>query len=305
MAFHFRKDEPLPDGLRRIARERIDKAIEALQVADESVEGIHDARKKFKEIRALLRLARGLLGASYDCEKAWYRDARRSLSAPRESQVALTTWEALLRRFPELETTPAGAQIRHRLEARLEAMGENAVRQAAEARQHLLESLPVARGRIADWPLESAAFEDLAGGMRRTYRQGRRGMRKAHGSDDDALWHEWRKRAQDLWYQTRLLRPVWPDHMRDREKRLKGLSGLLGDDHDLVVFRALLGREPELFGHPAFRAQLDERIATRQHQLRTRAYSEGHGLWEDKPKDYARRIEARWKAWSADENCEV
>lgn len=300
MAFRFRKNESLPDGLRRIARERVDKAIEALHGADGSGEGIHDARKRFKEIRALLRLAKDVLGPSYDREKAWYRDARRALSASRESQVALKTWEALLGRFPELETTPAGARVRQRLEARLEGMRENAAPLAAEARRRLLESLPAARGRIADWPLADAAFADLAAGMRRTYRQGRRGLRNARGSGDDALWHEWRKRTQDLWYQTRLLRPVWPDGLRDREKRLKRLSGLLGDDHDLAVFRALLGREPELFGHPDFRDRLDERIATRQHQLRTRAYREGSGLWDDKPKDYAHRIEVCWNAWGSE-----
>lgn len=290
----------MSDGLRRIARERIDKAIEALQGADESPEGIHDARKKFKEIRAVLRLAKNVLGPAYDFEKTWYRDARRSLSASRESQVALKTWESLLGRFPELETMPAGARVRHRLETRLEGMSENAARLAAEARRRLLESLPAARERIVDWPLGSAAFEDLAGGIRRTYRQGRRGMRNAHGSGDDALWHEWRKRTQDLWYQTKLLRPVWPEGLRDREKRLKGLSDLLGDDHDLAVFRALLGREPELFGHPDFRNRLDERIGTRQHHLRTRAYRQGSGLWEYKPADYAHRIEVYWKAWRSE-----
>lgn len=300
MAFRFRKNESLPDGLRRIARERVDKASGALQGAGESPEGIHDARKKFKEIRALLRLAKDVLGASYDLEKAWYRDARRSLSASRESQVALKTWAALLGRFPELETAPAGALVRHRLETRLEGMSENAARLAAEARQRLMESLPEARERIAGWRLGSAAFEDLAGGIRRTYRQGRRGMRNARGSGDDALWHEWRKRTQDLWYQTKLLRPVWPEGLSDREKRLKRLSDLLGDDHDLAVFRALLGREPELFGHLDFRNQLEERIAARQHHLRTRASRQGSGLWEDRPRDYAHRIEVYWKAWKSE-----
>lgn len=305
MAFRFRQNEPLPDGLRRIARERVDKAIAALQGTDDCAEGIHYARKKFKEIRALLRLARRVLGASYEHEKAWYRDARRSLSASRESQVALQTWEALLRRFPELESAPGGALVRQRLEARLEAMSENAAREATEARMRLLESLPAARARIAEWALEGTAFEDLVDGMRRTYRQGRRGMREAHGSDDGALWHEWRKRAQDLWYQARLLDPIWADDMRNRMKRLKALSGLLGDDHDLVAFLALLGREPELFGHPGFRTLLYERIASRQHQLRTQAYREGHGLWDDTPKRFAHRIEVHRKTWSVDENCRI
>lgn len=297
MAFRFRKNESIPDGLRRIVRERIDEAIAALQSTDEPVESVHKARKRFKEIRSVLKMTRTILGTTYEYENIWYRDAGHSLAAPRESQVALTTWEGLIRDFPDLKKTPEMARFRNQLALRLRALGERANSVAEESKQTLLDSLPHASERVEGWPLAKGEFQDLAAGIHRTYQQGRQARRNACNSGDDALWHEWRKRTQDIWHQIKLLGPISPKGMREKENKLMRISDLLGDDHDLIVFRAFLGRHSALFETWNLRAQLYERIMVRQHQLRNRAYRQGREFWADKPKRFTQKVEDRWKAW--------
>src|SRR4051812_31954257 len=62
--FRLHDREDVADGLRRIARGQIDGAVEGLRDRDETDvgEAVHDARKRFKRLRALVRLARDALG---------------------------------------------------------------------------------------------------------------------------------------------------------------------------------------------------------------------------------------------------
>src|SRR5215218_8117364 len=62
--FALRKDEPVPEGIERIAVGQLDNSIEGLagESDADSVTAIHDARKSIKRHRALLRLTRHQLG---------------------------------------------------------------------------------------------------------------------------------------------------------------------------------------------------------------------------------------------------
>lgn len=298
MAFRFRRDEAVAAAVRRIVRERIDKAVWALQRnATEFPEAIHDARKRFKEVRSVLRLVRTPLGERYAAENRWYRDAGRALAAAREAQVALSTWEALLQGSPELHRLPETAAIRERLAARLCATREGATAETESARLQLLETLPLARERAGEWPLQDIGFGEILAGMRHTYRAGRRHLDRARESGDDLLVHEWRKRVKDLWHHTRMLVPVCKEVLQAREKQLKRLAEWLGSDHDLVVFSELARRDPDLFGSHAFRCELARRIGARQHKLRRQAYHLGGQLYADTPKAYGARLKALWERW--------
>ena len=99
MAFRLNRPEPLDREVRRIVRERLESAAGALAQRDENLhEGVHDARKRFKEIRAVIRLARDSLGARAKMENAWYRDAGRSLSGLRDAQALIEACDALAER---------------------------------------------------------------------------------------------------------------------------------------------------------------------------------------------------------------
>jgi CHAD domain-containing protein len=267
-AFRLKQGESLPDGFRRIARGRIDHAIDALE--DASEEGVHDARKDMKKLRALLRLVRG---EAFRAERACFRDVARELAGVRDADVMLATLADLEERY--------GADVgpvRQAVEAhRLRTTGGGR-EQAARAATELLRE---ARERVDGWPLEDDGFEALAGGLERTYRRGRRDWRTAAKDPSTENLHEWRKRVKDYWYHCLILEETWKPVMKALADEAHELSDRLGDDHDLAV---LLD-----FGAES----LEPLIAERREELRREAFEYGARLYADKPKVWVRRIE-KW-----------
>src|SRR5687768_17143099 len=96
MAYAFERDESLATAIPRLMNEQIARARE--QLTDQSAppeKRVHDARKRFKETRALLRMIREPLGAQFAVENAWFRDAGRELAAVRDADAVLEALEKL------------------------------------------------------------------------------------------------------------------------------------------------------------------------------------------------------------------
>ncbi|HEY7087968.1 MAG TPA: hypothetical protein VH518_07755 [Tepidisphaeraceae bacterium] len=80
MSFKLKRKETVPEGIRRVVCERIDRAVQSLdgngrrkRVRDEAV---HEARKRFKQVRGALRMVQDELGEKgFDRENRTFRDA--------------------------------------------------------------------------------------------------------------------------------------------------------------------------------------------------------------------------------------
>jgi CHAD domain-containing protein len=282
--YRLNEGESLPDEVRRVARGRIDNAIDELRGKSDSTpeEAVHEARKDMKKLRGLLRLVRGELDEeALAHENACFRDAARELSGTRDSDVMIETLGSL-----EL---PAGRgpELRKLIQAQLSLGGAEDREAAAERAVAILTE---ARERVDDWPLEHDSFDAIAGGLRRTYRRGRRAFEAAGESPSAESLHEWRKRVKDLWYHHTLLRELWPPVMSAVGDEAHELSDRLGDDHDLVVLatwvRAHADAEPELF----------EAVDQRRAELQGAAFALGGRVYAEKPSAYVRRMEQLWSA---------
>jgi CHAD domain-containing protein len=108
-------------------------------------------------------------------------------------------------------------------------------------------------------------------------------------------FHELRKRVKYHWYHTRLLRPLWPLLIRREAKAGDELSDLLGDEHDLSVFRGMLLREPHLLAGVELQAELFACIDRRRESLRREAIVLSRRLFAEKPKHFVRRYQRYWK----------
>jgi hypothetical protein len=110
MAFNLQAHEGMAAGLRRIALEEVDRAIE--QVAGrgdaDRDSAIHDARKRLKKARAVARLARFELGGARRVDNDAMRDAARRLSGARDAHVLVGTLDALRERTPDLPEDAVG-----------------------------------------------------------------------------------------------------------------------------------------------------------------------------------------------------
>jgi CHAD domain-containing protein len=283
-AYRLKRKEALPEGVARIARGRIDHAIDELngEAGSSPEEAVHNTRKDMKKLRALLRLMRGELGDDvYRRENECFRDAAAELSGVRDADVMLATLEGL-----ELEE-PVSGPLRQALEAHRLRTGGGSRKQAASQVIAILEE---ARARVGDWPLERDDFEALRPGLRRMYKRGRREFRALREEPTVEGLHEWRKRSKELWYDHTLLRSLWKPVMDAVGDEAHALSDRLGDDHDLAMLVAWAQEhtEPE--------PELVEAVERRRAELQRDAFELGARLYADRPKVFMRRLELLWEA---------
>ena len=245
MTFRLEPTRSIPENVVQVATEQVSTARGHLaQPPDDDLhEGIHEARKCFKRLRGLLRLVRPALGkARYKRENVRFRDLGRALSAVRDAQALVETHDMLGEAFGRRVDWRRFQPLRHVLEARAASLAED--RNGLDGRvEEAVNVLDQAAVEIPAWPLEGASPDDLAKGLRRTYRRARKGYRRALARHDPAELHEWRKRAKYLRYHHQLLRDLGGKGTRSRHHGFRELSDLLGDHHDLEVLRTFIDRE--------------------------------------------------------------
>jgi CHAD domain-containing protein len=288
--FRLHGGEGVADGLRRIARAQIDGAVEGLRDRDgtDVGEAVHDARKSFKRLRALVRLARDELGTeTYRRENTAFRDAGRGLAGARDAKVLVETLDGVTEAFADELPDDAFAPLRARLVTEAKAAHDR-LEDDEDALREVLDALASARARVETWPLDSQAGYDMLGpGFARIYRRGRR-ARKAAARDTNAeTLHELRKRVKDLWHAAQIARPVAPKTMRKLARRASKLSDVIGDDHDLAVLRETAAARADALSAEE-RELLQTLIDRRRRRLQEEALARACRLYAAKPKKLAR-----------------
>lgn len=299
MPYRIRRGEPVQEAVERIAMEQVDRARAELRDRElEAAEAVHQARKRFKKLRALLRLLRpSLEKMQFKAENPFFRDLGRRLAGARDAQVLLDTLDALCSGEDQTIDPQDLQPLRDRLLADRDAHLEDDQQGLAKHREEVAAALDGYTERLAAWKLDAAGFRALGPGLKRSYRQGRKALARTRRHPTDGDFHEWRKRVKDHWYHSRLLRGVWRGPMKAYSRELKRLSDLLGDDHDLAVFRQALEAVPADVLVPETKARLLDRVSTRQEELRGRAWTLGGRVYAEPPKRLHRRWKAYWGQW--------
>ena len=221
------EDDPA-ESVERVRREQLEAAAEVLDADEDPVEAIHDARKRIKKTRALLRLARpGMKPKAYRRLNRALRDTGRGMSGSRDADVLVETVDDLAERFARRAPKTFFAGVRQPLANHAQALRKDADAVGARRGPARTRGGRVAAARPRRRRARRRAQADL--------RPRPRGLRAADRKPTTTNLHEWRKRVKDLWYQQRLLEDTWPGVMKAQAKEAKKLSKLLGEDHDLAV----------------------------------------------------------------------
>jgi CHAD domain-containing protein len=297
-SYRLKSKESPSKGIRRIALGRAEKATEELNEARNGADfaiSIHAARKDLKKLRAVLRLGREELGEKiYRTENQRYRDAGRRLTQSRDAEVKTETLSALCERFEgEFPHDLADAWL-----AALERERDEVAERVSDGDSDSLISESMAAieegsEMISSWPLENKAWELVEAGLLRSYRRGRRAMKRTRSDPAAESVHEWRKRTKDLWYQLRILRNAWPPVISETAEQAHELADLLGDHHDLAVLAEDLAARKIAGDGDAARGLM----ARRQDELLKCAFEVGERLFAEKPKAFRSRFESYWLAW--------
>lgn len=296
MPYQLLENESIGAGIKRMAHEQVQRAI--LELDDKALDchdTVHQVRKRCKKVRALLRLIRTEFDDMYDAENSWYRDSARLLADIRDCLSQIETYDDLMDRF--------AAQIHRQQFGTIRAALTRQCNQLKGIDQRLArfhKRMVAGLQRIDAWPLQNLSFQAVTGGLRKTYRRGRRAMRSAYDAVTPEAFHEWRKRVKYHWYHMRVFRGTWEPVLCARRDEADRLASYLGDDHDLAVLRATIAGRPEDYGKKKDIQAMVGLIDQRRRELERQAQPLGQRIFADSKKGFAKRMNAYWEAWQAE-----
>ena len=295
MGYRFKETEPVPDGIKRISLEQIDRALDRLSLKTRNRDrAVHEARVCFKKIRAVLRLVYGELGRdTFKLENREYRDLGRKLAKTRDTAVVAGTLEELVCDFnKELAHSDVKA-LRKRL--RRSKADQHSYRK--KTLSDVAEGLASIRQRVETWPIKSDGFSALSTGLKRVYKRGRAGFELARVERTTENLHEWRKQVKYLWYQICVLNPMWPQPLDTLADELNKLADFLSEDHDLAMLSRTAIEQAQALGDPAEVEKLILLIDQRRILLQTKAALLGARIYAERPKAFVNRMQGNWAAW--------
>jgi CHAD domain-containing protein len=291
MSYQLKKKEPVGKGICRVARQEIEKAIEALGAQRDggAAGAVHKARKHFKKLRALLRLVRDELGQkNFDRENVSLRDAARQISGVRDAQVLVRSIEGFGEHLSAKEQPVALLKLRALFQR--EAQQQLRAVQNSNGLEDVIFRLREVEERVQGWGIDALGWSGLRGGVKRIYKRSRKAFRMACDDPGARNLHEWRKRTKALWYAVRLLRATSPDVMGELARELRTLSDFLGDDHDLVMLCARI-KAMAKNGKLGKGQSLCPLIERRGKELKCAAFDLAERLFVPKPGAFADRID--------------
>jgi hypothetical protein len=280
------KGEPVDASFRAIALDQFDDALADLDKPEgEGRSVVHEAHRRCKKLRGLLRLVRPAF-PGFATENAAIRDAAALLSHLRDAEVQRQTVADLDKWRPD----QALQRIVDKLAAEPDAgdQGEQLVQFRA--------ALQAIRDRVAGWQLTRSGRDALLPGLRKTYRGARRRMASARRSGLAPHFHEWRKANKNHGFHIDLLKRSAPDVLPGELDATDRLSTLLGLHHDLTVLREALDHQPGRFGEAADLAVLAAAIEARRSEIEQQSLALGRQVNAERPRALRRRFAAYWKS---------
>lgn len=293
--------ESFRKGIRRTVRKQLTEILDSVGAANDSDRDgvVHEARKSFKKLRAILRLVRPAIGEkAYRTENVRFRDAARPLTEVRDAKILIETLDALAHHFHDRVASQAYEGLHRGLEDNLHSVRKRVLdEQDAFAATHAV--VQIALDRVNDWADVPNRWSSVGQGLEDTHRRARAAFETAASNPAVDRLHEWRKQSKYLRYQLAILRPIWPERLGELTDEADKMGGILGDDHDLAVLWQMITDKAHDLVEETDRALLLALIARRRTELEQDAMILGERFFEDRPRPFARRLKGYWKTWQA------
>jgi CHAD domain-containing protein len=298
MATKLKKKTNLDKHFKDICHNLIDEAQEYLQQGNKA-EGVHNARKRFKQLRGVLRLIRFGVGEKiYDRDNTALRDAGRPLSEMRDADVMIETLDELIQHFKSHVRKESFKKLRTQLIERRKKIRKQVI-QKEKAVSKVSASTKQIRNHISKWPELPDQFSMLRKGIRKIYARGQKEMDLCFKDPSVENFHAWRKSVKYLRYQLEIFEDVTESIIKDMADEAHTLADTLGVDHDLAVFEELLNGELKKACTPKQKELLIALIHQRRNQLQKEAEQIGPHLYGETPKQFCKRLKDYWDSWQS------
>ena len=261
----------------------------------ENVEdSVHNIRKAIKKIRAVLRLVRDEIGfGSYLRENNFYRDIGKQLSEFRDSDVYLSVVLDLEQRFiMELNyscLTDLISQIRHDKAACL-----NQLIKPEGFSAELTQKMAIARTNLEKVKITYDSYHFVMNGLKRSYKKGRKALQICVNDSGPDKAHQLRKALKNIWYQMRIIRPVYPTFCKAYARSLRSITRILGKINDYAEFKAYLNISSARGLNRTNRNIINEMLDNLHHEKMLIILPKVQLALVEKPSEFIKRIYGYW-----------
>ena len=296
MGYTFHQQASVSSNVSRVYNELLKQSIEHLANSyGRSHTAVHETRKCFKKIRALLRLIRFQIGEeTYQAYNQFFRDEARKISVVRDVNVLIETLDKIKNSYQETLSDDIFTGFRTHLLRKKHALSKKVLyrKKALQKMQSRLEEIAE---HLPPLTIGHNDFSVYCDGIKKIFKQAKNGLLLAGEKRTVETFHDWRKRVKYLRYQTDLLSMAWPAVLSLQEKEMNHLTDLLGDHHDLAVLQKEILKIP--IENPEVLDILLGLIHQRKTALEEEAFPLGARLFADKPKSFVNRLKTYWTVW--------
>ena len=293
MAFRLKQGASISNEVRRIVLKQLEAAISELHsVGDpQSDDAVHDARRRVKKIRAIIRLVRPVLDKEY-------RAVDRDLSTVSRLLAPVADGRGIVETLKEIEHRYPASLSKRALAVARKGVLRNGARADRDA--HARGILKIAagtlrseRGRVKRWRVRGEGFRAIAPGLEESYRRARRMMLVTWSKPKPSHFHTWRRFVKDHWFHIRLLEGRCGNHLVAYERRIEALDGILGEYHNVILLRDLLVTDESL---PQKESARCLRVVSRYQRVLCRhAEILGARIYTERPRRFVRRVRHLWR----------
>lgn len=273
-------DFTLDSEVRRIISEQLRFAKIALDQTDQDKQGIHEARKCLKRLRACYQLLKHAPDSRGQAINRHFKEAARQVAELRDADILVETLGTLGDADSDTANSENHSQLRRHLEHQRSQLRGSFAEKTTVARQ-LLDQ---ARSDISHLPAPLINKETLIAGLSETYKLGRKRWKKARRSGEDRDFHQWRKVVKYHLHHMQLL-ARFGDEFTRRINLLETLSDELGKHQDLYI----LNQHAQSSASNA--KKLLTKITDKQRRLRQKADKLAEQLFSDSAENFRQHLE--------------
>jgi CHAD domain-containing protein len=273
---------------------QLEAAIDELGEAGdpESDDAIHDARRRVKKIRAIIRLVRPVLDKTSRAVDADLRTVSGLLAPVSDGRGIIETLNHIADRYrrtlpPRILAAARDGLLRREAETDREANERGLIQLAAG-------TLRADRKRVKHWEVSADGFRAVAPGLEESYRRARRLMIQSWSKPKASNFHAWRQHVKDHWFHLRLIQQRCGFHLVSYERQIELLDGVLGEYHNVILLRDVFVTEEQLPRDEVARCM--RVVARYQRALRRHSQSIGVRVYSERPREFVRRVRRLWQS---------
>jgi CHAD domain-containing protein len=251
---------------------------------------IHEIRKSFKRLRAILRLIKYEIGYSaYLRENSFCRDESKLISDIRDFKVFHENLSNLVKDFRgEIDTEVAELlqeKIQNKKNQRLKEIVQG------DVFHKIHDDVSEAIERLKLLRFENEGFNLIRKGLLKTYKKGQQELLLVKLEPSIENYHDLRKRVKYLMYHMQILQPVWTKYFKSTVKMLDKSADQLGLDHDYAELIKFIGEIDEKQIFPDRKKQFVTWLERLRNELQKPALATLEKIYVESSEHFIDRIE--------------